>query len=394
MNVSNNKILLSIVVPTKNRYDTLRVLVTSLLASSSFEFELVIQDNSDDNSQFVQELLELDDCRVQYNHVAGWIPVTENCDLGITSAAGKYVCMLGDDDGILIDSAVNFVRLMIINNWDAAVTNNLSYNWPNTEHAVWGKAFAGQLALKKYSYGTRLLDTEYELEKVLATGACMTLGNLPCVYHGLVSAETLNKLKIEAGTYFPGPSPDMANAIGLVKYIENYVFADIPLIVSGHSGASTGGQGQRKEHHGSIEAQLHLPADTSEKWSDRIPFFWSGATIYAESARRALDATNMNSNKKINYCFLYACCLIYEKSYFKETMKAINSNLSLIRKLTVYPKIIFYYIQRSAIRIRQFAFNFVSKKFRYSDTHSADDISVAIDLINTKYGLFDKNRII
>ena len=49
-------LLLSIVIPTKNRYDYLCILIKSLLKNQSDEFEIIIQDNSDDNTLFIEFL--------------------------------------------------------------------------------------------------------------------------------------------------------------------------------------------------------------------------------------------------------------------------------------------------------------------------------------------------
>ena len=58
------------------------------------------------------------------------------------------------------------------------------------------------------------LDVKSELKKVIKDGFG-TLGLLPKVYQGVVSRQLLDKLYDKCGTYFPGPSPDMANAVAL-----------------------------------------------------------------------------------------------------------------------------------------------------------------------------------
>lgn len=68
--------LLSIVIPTKNRYDCLKKFVElfhSVYTSS--EIQLAISDNSDDNSDFLAFLSTVDDKRILYTYTAEHISV-------------------------------------------------------------------------------------------------------------------------------------------------------------------------------------------------------------------------------------------------------------------------------------------------------------------------------
>lgn len=319
--------LLSIVMPTKDRYVYLENFVNSFVAFESTEIELIIQDNSDIQSiEFLSFLKKIDDIRIKYFYRNGWLSVVENCDLGIDAASGEYVCMLGDDDGMLFKVSLDIIKYSIKNKYDAVIVNKAEYYWPDTSHAVWKDLLAGNVFYKNYSFQTKRISIENELLNVLKEGAASTLRSLPRVYHGFVKKESLNKLKAISGSFFPGPSPDMANAIALARVIENLVEVDAPSVISGHSKKSTGGMGGEKKHHGRIEDQLHLPKDTSRLWSNKIPKFWSGATIYAESAKEALVRTNTPSHFKLNYSYLWAFCLVFETKYFKKIVSIILKN--------------------------------------------------------------------
>ena len=58
--VMNNRKLLSIVVPTKDRYKYLKYLIELIASFNSDEVELVIQDNSEDNKEILDFLKERD----------------------------------------------------------------------------------------------------------------------------------------------------------------------------------------------------------------------------------------------------------------------------------------------------------------------------------------------
>lgn len=329
--------LISIVVPTKNRYVYLENFVSSFIAFESTEIELIIQDNSDIQSiEFLSFLKKIDDIRIKYFYRNDWLSVVENCDLGIDAAFGEYVCMLGDDDGMLFKVSLDVVRYSIKNKYDAVIVNKAEYYWPDTSHAVWKDLLAGNLFYKKYSFQAKRISIENELLDVLKEGAASSLRLLPRVYHGFVKKEALDKLKSISGSYFPGPSPDMANAIGLSRVVENLVEIDVPAVISGHSKKSTGGMGGEKKHHGRIEDQSFLPKYTSKLWSNKIPKFWSGSTIYAESAKEALLRTNSSSELKLNYSYLWAYCLVFESKYLKKIIPVVLRNPFQIPLVAAY----------------------------------------------------------
>lgn len=355
------KPLLTIVVPTKNRYSYLENFVKSFVAFDSSEIELVIQDNSDTQSDdFLSFLEQVNDIRIRYSYRPGWLSVVENCDLGIEAAHGDYVSMIGDDDGMLFKVSLDLIRYCITKGHDAVIVNKADYYWPDTSHAVWKDLLAGNVFYKDYTYQVKPILVESELLKVLDEGAARTLRSLPRIYHGFIKKDLLNELKSISGSYFPGPSPDMANAIGLSRVVKNLIEVDIPAVISGHSKKSGGGMGGEKKHHGGIESQSHLPKETSALWSDKIPKFWSGSTIYAESAKEALRRTNTPKQFKLNYTYLWAYCLVFESSYLKITIKTILKDPLQI------PLLIFYVVGLVVFR----GSNYIKNYFRFNNNSS------------------------
>ena len=92
--------LLSIVVPTKNRYYYLKFLIQLIENLHSEEIEMVIQDNSDDNKEFLEYLNLKKYNFIRYDYIEGQIPRSDNSDKGILNSTGEYICFIGDDDGV------------------------------------------------------------------------------------------------------------------------------------------------------------------------------------------------------------------------------------------------------------------------------------------------------
>ena len=189
------------------------------------------------------------------------------------------------------------------------------------------------------------IDIKKELEDVLNFGGVKIL-NLPRIYHGIIRRDILEKIYIETNSYFPGPSPDMANAVAICKYIDKYEMIDVPLIISGHSKTSGGGQGAQGQHYGEISKLSFLPKDTAANWNEDVPFYWSGSTIYAESVIQALKRTNrIDLIKKFNFEYLIANCFVFD-THFKVRIDKVYSDKSTLFKFKVNYYIILIWLKR------------------------------------------------
>lgn len=311
--MNNTNTLLSIAIPTKNRQKYLTVLLDELLHCTRSDFEIVIQDNSDEDS--LRAWVEArDDSRLRYNHHAAWISVVDNCDRAILACSGEFICMLGDDDGIMLDEALDELAGARRDSVDAVMGPVVNYVWPDLDHPMFDQ-FGGKLYLRPVK-GTSTSENMYELgRRVVGRGGALGLEDLPCVYHGFIRRSVLDKLYELTGSYFPGPSPDMANAVGLAAVLKKLRRSARVLVITGHSISSTAGAGTQRKHHGPVADQKHLPPDTVETWYPDIPFFWSGPTIYAQSLRRSLERTGNTALGKPDMACVYAACRLFHGEY-------------------------------------------------------------------------------
>ena len=94
-------ISLSIIIPTKNRYETLFPLIEYLETLDTKEVEVVVQDNSKDNSKAINFLNKNKLSNVKYYYEPSDLSVIGNSDLAVKNATGKYICFIGDDDGVM-----------------------------------------------------------------------------------------------------------------------------------------------------------------------------------------------------------------------------------------------------------------------------------------------------
>lgn len=333
--------LLSIVVPTKNRYYYLKYLVDYFHSIDTDEIELIIQDNSDvQDVIFNAYLVNLGDCRIIYNYINGHISVVENSDRALLNASGEYITFIGDDD-IFSKHIIGFVKEANDKNIDAILPLKSSYTWPDVKPRLYGEKLSGKFIETQITGTIKYLDVNSILDKVLRLGGTNIL-NLPRLYHGIVKHEILLKVRQKTGSFFPGPSPDMANAVALCRYVKSFIEVDVPFIISGHSGTSAGGQGAKGKHFGEIAELRHLPKNTASDWSLYVPYYWSGYTIYAESVIKALERMNLEALlEKFNYNYLYATCLVFDTNYKDRVKKNIRA-MQKVNQVS-FIIILFYY---------------------------------------------------
>ena len=363
-----NKILLSVVIPTYNRYEYLKGCLEATVTIDSAELEIIVHDNTEDNSEILPFISSLEDSRIKYYHEKKHISVVENSDRGVSYATGDYVCMIGDDDTIC-ESMLYAARYCRDNKIDACMALIPGYNWPDMTFR--GEAEPNLFYTEKGDNSVTEIDAKEILKRVVKTAEGLPL-EMPRVYHGLVSKECLERIKERCGTYFPGPSPDMANATAVSLEAQKTVFISDYLMVSGYGYKSARGEGNRKAHFGRISDKPWLPADTEEKWDIDIPKIFSGETIFAQSLINALKEMGQKSiAKEYNYGSLYAQFLSHHRETagymirfcFARPYRVVWMISGIFERLRVRKEILSsrgekYYLQESSIRTLNDAKNY------------------------------------
>lgn len=277
--------LLSIVLPTKDRIPYLKHFVNLINSFNSNEIELIIQDNTVNNIEILELLAKLKNPNIKYFHSSEPISIIENSDKSILNSTGKYVCFMGDDDGVT-GHIVDCVKWMEENNVDVLKSSSALYIWPNGDKPG-PFDMSSSFSVKNYSGSITLLDPLVVLKKMLKRGGA-GLHDMPKVYNGIARRETLNEIYAITGTFFPGPSPDIANAVALCFVTKKFVVIDFPIIIGGRSKTQGGYNENNSKNRNKIENISHLPKDTEKNWESFIPKVWVPTTILVESTVKAL----------------------------------------------------------------------------------------------------------
>ncbi len=303
--------LLSIIIPTKNRYETLLPTLDALLDNiMGSSFEIVVQDNSDNPDTAQAYLKKRSDAHVQYAHQPGFISIVENTEKALSRAQGEYITFIGDDD-LVAPNILDFVKSFFDRSLDAVIYPPAYYWWPSVRFVTPTRYHQPGALWYPSATSTfeQSIDTKAELNRVTSQGA-VALFDLPRVYHGIVRRRVLEAIKARTGLYVNGASPDMALAIATAYEVSSHVKVDTPLTIYGASKNSGGGWTAAQSHFGKITEQTHLPQYTKDLWSERLPPIWSEHTIYPQTAMEVMRF--MGRPDTIDYGAFYASMLVNE----------------------------------------------------------------------------------
>lgn len=361
-NNHNKKPLLSIIIPTRNRYVYAEKVVTSILGFNMKDCEIVIQDNSDSDLLRQKFKNDIKQNRVVYNHIDGCISFCDNFNLAIGHARGEYLCIIGDDD-IVSPEIINAAQWAKINNVEA-ITSALKavYYWPSQEI---NSQSTGKLIMPKYTGKVKTYMVEKDFKILLKNGGQNYVNlKLPKIYHGVVRKDIFEKVYNLTGRYFGGLSPDIYATTALSCYVKMLVHVDYPLTLSGICDKSGSADSASGKHTGNLSDAPHFRGHTNYIWSEKVPKFYSVETIWADTMIHALEDCNAN-----NYLNMFsieklsAYCIFNNKNfksiildfYYKYTKKKYTSNIgatiNIIRSYILGP-VYYYYFKRIFDRIR------------------------------------------
>lgn len=318
---------LSIVVPTKNRALYCFSTIKSILAYEN-SLQLIVQDSSD-NEELRQKVETLSDPRLIYKKVSPNLNMTENFDSALQLATGKYVLMIGDDDGI---SPKVFEAVDICERTGAdSVTSSqfyASYNWPDFRSKYSGDSQAGKLSLNaENSSSVSEVNLAQQIDNFLSEAGQGCLG-LPRIYHGLVSQRLIQEIRNRYGKCFFGVSPDVSFSFLAGLNCRKHLTASFPISIAGASGNSNAGRSALRTHKGELWEDPHMKHYRNEPWPSTIPEFFSVESVWSQASLAAMNLCEPKYKKRFNFALLYALMSIRHPDQSERIKKSIDSYLT------------------------------------------------------------------
>jgi glycosyltransferase involved in cell wall biosynthesis len=314
--------LLSVLVPTKNNPDTLIPLVKGFASWSkenSDNVELVIVDNSDVINDNINNFSFTN---VRYVWSNEQIDMLQNFDKCVGLALGDFSIIIGDDDAVL-PSILEVAKEISGLGVDSAMSIAGVYYWPGVNSYWEPNNTSGYFMDWKSPKPPSNYNVEGGLDKLLRSGGCSYKSFLPSAYHGIVKTKILQSLIEKYGTAFPGPSPDISNAVllGLSNVTCRFYSS---FMVSGARIGSASAEGALHGHHGELAERLSYINRGTFSWPSTVPGFFCGPTMWSVSVLYTLKfAGASNHLHKLNSAMLHGSCLVFHPTYFSLIMRSL-----------------------------------------------------------------------
>ena len=262
--------LYSIVIPTRERADTLHFAIATVLKLTRPNYELVVVDNC--GSPATREVVEaFANPRIRYFRAPERLSMADNWERGLEQALGDYVTFLGDDDGIFPDALEIAGRFH--DDRPVGILSWLPFTW------VWPDAVAEHhrnLAQMHFGRHVERLESRDYLKDVLASRKDWT--SLPTLYCSFVPRDLLEARRAAQGRYFLESLPDVFSGIANLLSTDEFHYSGRPLTCWGISRHSTGAGEFYQSGNAGKRFESERLAAGADPWHERV----SGAGLIVE----------------------------------------------------------------------------------------------------------------
>jgi glycosyltransferase involved in cell wall biosynthesis len=250
--------VISVVIPTRDRPETLKSCLAALWHHKSDRIEIVVQDNcSTFETLDVVKSAQKRDPRIRYFRAPFSTSQRHNFELGLAAATGDYMTIIGDDDGFCLGSLDWLAKHLVKEPADAVRWHLVHYAWPSL--STDGEGFV-RIYASHYYGGWRKGSAQAIAQSTLAAKNIGSWDNV-LIYHGMISRKVYDRIKAKSGgVFFPYLMPDVYMHNLLAFYCENLLQVDNPVSIYGTSGHSAGASWAK------VMEDKSKDAATGQKW--------------------------------------------------------------------------------------------------------------------------------
>jgi glycosyltransferase involved in cell wall biosynthesis len=228
--------LLSIVIPTRARIETLRSCLKTCVEQDFDRCEFVVSDNvSNDGTEDLVRDICRSDARFKYFNPGRRLGMAENYEFALSKAQGRYIGYIGDDDGLIPGGLKKLSAVIAQENPGAIISScRPHYIWPGAKDPD------GHLFIPPRLGGKRIqrFCGKNELIHFAGCGKSNYL-SLPSVYYGFCSRMTIDTARGKNGRFFNSCTPDVYSAAA-VAAVTDYISVPFAFTMVGVSRNSIG----------------------------------------------------------------------------------------------------------------------------------------------------------
>lgn len=224
--------LLSLIIPTRERAQTLAYTLATALDQQSRDYEVVVSDNhSSDGTRPVVEGLA--DARVVYVNTGQRLSMCDNYEFALSKAQGRYILIIGDDDAVIPNRLDDLLARL------RATDRPVPFSWPLH---VYDWPVDGQPAQATYLAGDqpeRETDLKATARRVMTLGG-WRYGDLPSPYHAAIPTAILDALRARTGRVFHSTQPDVFTGMAIPAFADRAINLGRTVTMNGRSPKSNG----------------------------------------------------------------------------------------------------------------------------------------------------------
>lgn len=221
-----SKPFISLIIPTRERADTLLFAIKTALDQQSQDYEVIVSDNfSQDNTKEVVQ--SFNDPRLVYINTGRRLSMCDNYEFALEHAKGEYLIIIGDDDAVM-PGAIDKLKITIKEKpglvywWSKPV-----YTWPKDGRG----ASAAYLSIK---INPPVIDLK-KFARKLATEMTRGAEWLANPYHNAVSKSILDAIRKQTGRVFHSTQPDAFTAFAIPAFCDTAINVGYIVTVAGRS---------------------------------------------------------------------------------------------------------------------------------------------------------------
>lgn len=225
--------LLSIVIPTKNRANTIKFSIETIFQQNYTNFKIIISDNNSKDG--TEEIIKkFNDKRIEYFYHKDDLTMKENWEFGLSKIEDGFVTIMGDDDGFcpnsffMINEIINTKKCNLVN-W--ATT---SYFWPTNKVEN-----NSSVNFRYYNKDIQNIRSKDKIKKILGMNEIYSEG--PMIYNSFLNIDLVKKIKKKQNNiFFLNEIPDISSLFSILLNSNSYYRLNFPIGIAGASKNSNG----------------------------------------------------------------------------------------------------------------------------------------------------------
>ncbi len=229
----------SVVIPTRNRADTLLFTLRTCLEQDFEDYEIIVSDNGSDleTRQLVEQLASP---LIRYIHTPRPLAMSDSWEFALEQARGEYVTILGADDGLLSHCLRDADEILRMSPTQALRWESVLYTWPNLPRQPYQSPDRLTIPLPRAGRPHVVKRVESRTVMAEAGNSRLSYAELPMIYCSAIHRDLIARLRTLAGRVFKSESPDVYSSFALACVAGTYCSVDTPLAINALSGRSNG----------------------------------------------------------------------------------------------------------------------------------------------------------